>query len=242
MKQTRTIRPPTLDRPSSGNIALRGTFFLVSILGFGQSSRAQQPTTWWPDPASGVMWTGEFIDPPSPYADYATAQGICSLLSVGGYTGWRLPSLDEFSTAVGPAFVYRVLDPANRIDRPSGVKKLDYNSPSPSSELEFNHFSLSPLWTSTSAGQGRVYLKKWTPPGSSVAIGMTLRGRDAGYAGVFLCKADGAGVAPTGGGCSSANAGYRHSAVEIDCAPGSSGGRDECRPLRRRDRGCKAGP
>jgi tetratricopeptide (TPR) repeat protein len=159
---------------------LRLAFFLVSVI--------ISPVQLLEDPASGVMWTGEFIDPPSPYADYATAQGICSLLSVGGYTGWRLPSLDEFSTAVGPAFVYRVLDPANRIDRPSGVKKLDYNSPSPSSELEFNHFSLSPLWTSTSAGQGRVYLKKWTPPGSSVAVEMTLRGRDAGYAGVFCVR------------------------------------------------------
>ena len=70
----------------------------------------KDPTTWWPDPATGLMWTGQAhgSSHPNPKLqsgtsvlgrnglNWAQAKDYCSALRVGALTGWRMPSLDEF--------------------------------------------------------------------------------------------------------------------------------------------------
>jgi hypothetical protein len=60
---------------------------------------AQIPTTWWPDPTTGLMWTGRASGPgghlPGISVNFQEAIHYCSVLKLGGYTDWRLPTLDE---------------------------------------------------------------------------------------------------------------------------------------------------
>jgi hypothetical protein len=74
----------------------------------------KDPTTWWPDPSTGLMWTGQIHSGPSTYPKLAVASrsmywmglnwqqanGYCSSLLLGGLSGWRLPTLDEVEDSV----------------------------------------------------------------------------------------------------------------------------------------------
>jgi hypothetical protein len=78
-----------------------------------QCSLAQYPTNWWPDPSTGLMWSGE-MTPTKTGPPFGTrtvngftwqqATDYCSSLQLAGYVGWRLPTLDEVKavTAVMP--------------------------------------------------------------------------------------------------------------------------------------------
>lgn len=74
---------------------------LLCVVEFGtQVSHAQgvlkDPVTWWPDPWSGLMWMGQ----EQLYEMYfQQASDYCGSLKLGGYTGWRLPTLDEVTNA-----------------------------------------------------------------------------------------------------------------------------------------------
>jgi hypothetical protein len=163
---------------------LRGAFLLSLLFGFGQSSHAQQPATWWPDPATGIMWTGSEADPKGWRPNYSVAEGKCAALTTGGYTDWRLPTLDEFTSVAEPATFY-----AAHNARRTGQVIIEYSAPAPGSELMFNGFGSAPLWTSTPAGPGQFYLKDWTPPGSSHAAKVTDQGDATGSAAVFCVRA-----------------------------------------------------
>jgi tetratricopeptide (TPR) repeat protein len=52
---------------------------------------AQAPTTWWPDPNTGLMWTGQA----SPPLTWERAKDYCASLQLGSYSGWRLPTPEE---------------------------------------------------------------------------------------------------------------------------------------------------
>jgi hypothetical protein len=74
----------------------------MSFLGFcfavsgAQLSPAQTPTTWWPDPSTGLMWTGHgYAGSKVQGMTWQEADGYCSSLQLGGYSGWRLPTADE---------------------------------------------------------------------------------------------------------------------------------------------------
>jgi len=58
---------------------------------------AQNPT--WTDPATGLMWTsndnGSDVDQPQ-------AAAYCSTLQYAGYSGWRLPTLEELQSIYDP--------------------------------------------------------------------------------------------------------------------------------------------
>jgi hypothetical protein len=69
----------------------------------------KDPTTWWPDPSTGLMWTGQMHASPHWDPKLMMAQGFlgqnglswyqardyCSSLQLAGSTGWRLPTLEE---------------------------------------------------------------------------------------------------------------------------------------------------
>ena len=92
------------------------TLFCFAV-GCAPRSCAQEwtkdPTTWWPDPSAGLMWTGQIHSGSSTYPKLAIASrsmywmGLnwqqadeyCGALRLDG-SGWRLPTLDEVKEAV----------------------------------------------------------------------------------------------------------------------------------------------
>jgi tetratricopeptide (TPR) repeat protein len=61
----------------------------------------KNPVTWWPDPSTGLMWMGQ----EQLYEMYfRQASDYCGSLKLGGYTGWRLPTLDEVMAATEEQF------------------------------------------------------------------------------------------------------------------------------------------
>jgi tetratricopeptide (TPR) repeat protein len=74
----------------------------------------KDPTTWWPDPSTGLMWTGQAHGSahPDPKLQSGTsvlgrnglnwqqANDYCAALKLGTLGGWRLPSLDEFKKVI----------------------------------------------------------------------------------------------------------------------------------------------
>ena len=94
----------------SFNAALALLCLTVSVT---QCCRAQEwtkdPTTWWPDPSTGLMWTGQMHASPHWDPDLMMARGFlgrnglswyqardyCSSLQLAGFAGWRVPTLEE---------------------------------------------------------------------------------------------------------------------------------------------------
>ena len=74
----------------------------------------KDPTTWWPDPSTGLMWTGQAHGSPHPDPkhqlgptvlgrnglDWQQVKDYCADLKVGALGGWHMPSLDEFKTVI----------------------------------------------------------------------------------------------------------------------------------------------
>jgi hypothetical protein len=70
----------------------------------------KDPTTWWPDTSTGLMWTGQAHGSPHPDPklqsgtsvlgrnglNWQQANDYCTALELGTLGGWRMPSLDEF--------------------------------------------------------------------------------------------------------------------------------------------------
>jgi len=89
------------------------TLFCFAVAG-AECSIAQEwrkdPTTWWPDPSTGLMWTGQAHGSPHPDPklesgtsvlghnglNWQQANDYCTALKLGTLGGWRMPSLDEF--------------------------------------------------------------------------------------------------------------------------------------------------
>ena len=68
-------------------------FICLVVCGVQFSAAAsKQPTTWWPDPSTGLMWAGRT---PGTAMNWKEANDYCAALQLGGYSGWRLPTLDE---------------------------------------------------------------------------------------------------------------------------------------------------
>lgn len=55
------------------------------------------PTTFWPDPSTGLMWTG-FA---GPQMSWDKSNSYCAALNIAGYTVWRLPSKEELTAIMG---------------------------------------------------------------------------------------------------------------------------------------------
>lgn len=70
----------------------------------------KEPSTWWPDPSTGIMWAGKSFgtfdfDPKFRQVGYyrgftwQQASDYCASLNLGGFSSWRLPTLDEVKSA-----------------------------------------------------------------------------------------------------------------------------------------------
>jgi hypothetical protein len=82
----------------------------LSLPGFLAPAVAQNanhpPTNWWPEPSSGLMWAGTLHPDldiiPANLTDgllYQDAANYCAGLTIAGFSGWRLPTLDEVKAA-----------------------------------------------------------------------------------------------------------------------------------------------
>jgi hypothetical protein len=74
----------------------------------------KDPTTWWPDPSTGLMWTGQVHAGPSTYPKLAIpsrsmywtglnwqqANDYCASLRISDFADWRLQTLDEVKDAI----------------------------------------------------------------------------------------------------------------------------------------------
>lgn len=69
-------------------------------------------TTWWPDPSTGLMWTGSDYSAYFSGISWAKAGNYCSTLKLDGVTGWRLPTIDEAKAMLVPANFAGRDDPA----------------------------------------------------------------------------------------------------------------------------------
>jgi hypothetical protein len=74
-------------------------FLLLFLFGVGMQARAQNqtpanaaPPVGWTDPATGLAWTTE--DNGSD-VNWSQATTYCSNQRLGGYSDWRLPTIDE---------------------------------------------------------------------------------------------------------------------------------------------------
>jgi hypothetical protein len=86
---------------------------LLCLWGFGLELCAAQapsmppvkpsdpPTTWWPDPSTGLMWTGQssIIMGRKGEMNLGEANSYCASLTLAGAKGWRLPALNEMRSA-----------------------------------------------------------------------------------------------------------------------------------------------
>jgi len=76
--------------------------FCLVVLGAQLSTAASnQPTTWWPDPSTGLMWTGQASSNGHPMLmNWDEANEYCATLRLGDYTSWRLPTPNELSAII----------------------------------------------------------------------------------------------------------------------------------------------
>jgi hypothetical protein len=98
--------------------------FIGLNVAFTQCCLAQgwtkDPTTWWPDPSTGVMWAGQVHGNPHPNPkdqfaccilgasnglSWQQANDYCASLRLAGFANWRLPSLDEVKAATVMRFL-----------------------------------------------------------------------------------------------------------------------------------------
>lgn len=110
LRSTRKIHPTTAcnngsvirrDKMPDSKYCLRALLVLLCLAALGtQFSRGESskvPTSWWPDPSTGLMWAGSS---PGSKMNWKEANEYCSALQLGGYPGWRLPTLDEVKSAI----------------------------------------------------------------------------------------------------------------------------------------------
>jgi hypothetical protein len=106
---------------------LRTTLVLLCLIVFGtqfspaqnfcaasnlaQFSSAQRKglTTWWPDPSTGLMWTGQAW---GNKMNWKQASDYCAASNLGGFSGWRLPTLDELKAIT---YYHHVTLPAKNV-------------------------------------------------------------------------------------------------------------------------------
>ena len=99
-------------KSSRFSLALAATALLSAQPWHGlqaQSPYFGAPTTWWPEPNSGLMWAGklhpDLESMPANLSDGLSQQdaaSYCAALTLADFAGWRLPTLDEAKAATEP--------------------------------------------------------------------------------------------------------------------------------------------
>jgi hypothetical protein len=111
--------------------------------------RAQEPTTWWPDPSTGLMWTGTVST--IPYGrgrNWQQATEYCASLQLGGYSGWKLPSLDEVEAIT---FSQHIIPVDHRV--------APYDSPTLKGNINGPHRGTT--WTMTLSGNNEAWMESF---------------------------------------------------------------------------------
>ena len=133
--------------------------FLTSlslIVGSTQLYPAQSPkvpTTWWPDPSTSLMWTGQSSFALRGTMTWDDAGTYCSSLTLGGFSGWRLPTLSEMR---GEEYLYPVTD----TDKNGIEQTVDYLG----FKGDVQTIEATRIWTSTSAGNQLIWSVFMGPP------------------------------------------------------------------------------
>lgn len=88
------------------NFLYKASLVLLCLAAFGtQFCFAQlfpkEPAKWWPDPSTGLMWAehgyaGISYSLLHPHGKtWQESVDYCAALKLGGFSGWRIPTLDE---------------------------------------------------------------------------------------------------------------------------------------------------
>lgn len=137
----------------------RSRLFLLLFLTFAAAQcmmALTRPNDWWPDPDSGLMWTGEAAWKSFRGITWRQANDYCSTLQLGGFSGWRLPTIDEADLLLMDSFVPAVYMPS---EPPIGDRPTVFRPFYPSQVLRAPLYvpPTAKVWTSTPAGKGRYY-------------------------------------------------------------------------------------
>ncbi|MGO8756951.1 MAG: DUF1566 domain-containing protein [Terracidiphilus sp.] len=138
---------------------LRSRLFLFLFLAFATvqyTSALTPPKDWWPDPATGLMWTGEAAWNSWRGITWSQANEYCSTLQLGGFSGWRLPTIDEADNLLvdAPVPAVHMSEQPPPSDRPT-----IWNPFYPSQVLRAPLYvpETAKVWTSTAAGKNNYF-------------------------------------------------------------------------------------
>jgi hypothetical protein len=129
---------------------------LCLLLGPTQLCPAQSPklpTTWWPDPSTGLMWTGQSSFGLRPTTTWDDAGAYCSSLTLGGVSGWRLPTIPEMRSE-------EYLYPVTNTDKDGMDQTVDFLAFKGNVQVT----QLTRIWTSTVAGNQEYFSVFMGPP------------------------------------------------------------------------------
>jgi Protein of unknown function (DUF1566)/TPR repeat len=126
------------------------------IVGATQLCSAQSskmPSTWWPDPATGLMWTGQSSYGLRAAMTWDDAGAYCSSLTLGGFSGWRLPTIPEMRSE-------EYLYPVTNTDKNGMDQTVDFLGFKGNVQVT----QLTRIWTSTVAGNQEYFSIFMGPP------------------------------------------------------------------------------
>jgi Protein of unknown function (DUF1566)/Tetratricopeptide repeat len=126
------------------------------IIGPTQLCSAQAlkaPTTWWPDPTTALMWTGQSSFGLRPTMNWDDAGTYCSSLTLGGFSGWRLPTIPEMRSE-------EYLYPVTTTDKNGADQTVDFLGFKGNVQIT----QLTRIWTSSVAGDQQYFSVFMGPP------------------------------------------------------------------------------
>jgi hypothetical protein len=128
----------------------------------GMSSKG--PSTWWPDPSTGLMWTGQSNG--FGYINWQRGNEFCSALRLGGYSDWRLPTLTEIRS-ITISYHY---DPNVEGRENPTYPKIPYNGAAFKGGIVAQGVY---IWTSTPAGDQKVWTESYGYPAGEMISKVT---------------------------------------------------------------------
>ena len=114
---------------------------------------SKMPTTFWPDPSTSLMWTGQSSFGLRSNMTWDEAGGYCSSLTLGGFSGWRLPTIAEMRSE---EYLYPVTD----TDKDGFDQTVDYLG----FKGNVQTVQATRIWTSTVAGDQQYFSVFMGPP------------------------------------------------------------------------------
>ncbi|MGA7830473.1 MAG: DUF1566 domain-containing protein [Terracidiphilus sp.] len=132
------------------------TILFSLIVGCAQLCLAESskiPTTWWPDPSTGLMWTGQSSFSLRGAMNWDDAGTYCSSLTLGGFSGWRLPTIAEMRSE-------EYLYPVTETDKDGFDQTVDYLG----FKGKVQTTQATRIWTSSIAGDQQYFSVFMGPP------------------------------------------------------------------------------